>query len=92
MPRYAQLLVSAQFLGDWIKHGTAGFTPIRNHLPSDASLAGVYNAHPGIIGLIFESTAFPETDKGSDAAMLPLLPEVIMGTRRTLSSTAPSAN
>jgi hypothetical protein len=78
MPRYAQLLVSDDLIGSWLLQGTPHAVIVANHLPDDARLAGAYTAHPGIIGLIFESAAFPEAGPGSDAAMLPLLPSPVL--------------
>ena len=73
MPRLAQLLTSTDFIGHWITQGSPGFKPTSGHLPSDARMVGAYNAHPGVIGLIFESTAFPESNDDTTVAMLPLI-------------------
>jgi hypothetical protein len=74
MPRYAQLLIANDLLIDWIRHGAIRRAiPTGNLLPEDVRLAGVYNAHPGMTGLVFESMTFDEVD-ASNAAMLPLLP------------------
>lgn len=76
MPRLAQLLTSNDLLTSMLRDGTLRALPVRNHLPDDAVLFGVYNAHPGLTGLIFESASFPETPAGHDPAWLPLLPEI----------------
>jgi hypothetical protein len=76
MPRYAQLLVTGDLLAGMFTAGTLHALPVANHLPDGTSLVGAYTAHPGIIGLVFEHDSFPETAPGSDAAMLPVLPDI----------------
>lgn len=76
MPRYAQLLVAGELLDGILKDGTAHSVPVAHHLPADARCVGAYTAHPGTVGLIFESETFPEAGHGSDAAMLPVLKSI----------------